>query len=599
MISATAPGWIDGARRSWRWMAVAMLAALAAAGLLPLVIDQATLEVGLLLGGCLVAAAGFLAGLVFGLWRAHQLGREFTDQTLALRALFDAMPVRVSIKDHHLRFVYVNAFQASFLGTSPECALGRTRSDLVADESDLAHELDEEVLRSGEAVTHFTERLAGADGDMREWLITKVPLFDRRGRVVAVGTISVDVSERNALARARDAAERRAAEVQAELATAIDSLDDGLMLIDRDRRVIAVNSVMRDLYPELAVLLVPGTPLEALAGASTQLGLFEPDGDQHAHNAAERADEFCARPLSRELALSDGRWLLVHNTPTATGGYCALRVDITRQKHIEFALQEAKEAAERANEAKSAFLANMSHELRTPLNAIIGFAEMIERGMFGPIGNARYTGYAGDIRHAGQHLLSIINDVLDLSKIEAGHFSLREGVCDVERVVGESLRVATGGRHDRTASVSTEIEPYLPMVVGDERALTQILINLLSNAFKFTPAEGHVTVRAQRGAAGGIEFEVADTGIGIAPQHIDTVLSPFGQVEGPLQRRHSGTGLGLPLARALTELHHGRLTLRSNLGQGTRVVVWLPSRRLLPELAEAPSLAREEAKPLF
>jgi PAS domain S-box-containing protein len=598
MITASAPGRLDGARRGWRWMAAAMVAALAVAASLPAMIDRAAFETGLILGGALLAAGGFLAGLLFGLWRAHQLGRAFTEQTLALRVLFDAMPARVDIKDHRLRFVYVNAFQATFLGTTPECALGRTHDAFVADDADLRDRIDAQVLRTGEPVTHFTERLAGADGDLREWLVTKVPLSDRRGRVVAVGTITVDVSERNALARARDAAERRAAEVQAELATAIDSLNDGLLLIDRDRRVVAVNSVMRDLYPEFAELLVPGTPLAAMAQARAQLGLFDcPNGG--ATCDAGGVDDFCTLTTSREVALADGRWLLVHNTPTRTGGYCALRVDITRQKQIEFALQEAKEAAERANEAKSAFLANMSHELRTPLNAIIGFAEMIERAMFGPVGNSRYSGYAGDIRHAGQHLLSIINDVLDLSKIEAGHFTLREGVCNAERIVAESLRVATGGREDRIAAWATEIEPYLPMLIGDERALTQILINLLSNAFKFTPSGGRVTLRVQRGAAGGIELEVADTGIGIAPEHITTVLSPFGQVEGPLQRRHNGTGLGLPLARALTELHHGRLTLRSVLGKGTRVVVWLPARRLLPAIAEAPAARHEGVKPLL
>jgi PAS domain S-box-containing protein len=598
MITATAPGRLDVARRNWRWMTVAILAAFAAAALLAWAVDRASFETGLVLGGGLLLAGGFLAGLLFGLWRAHQLDRAFAEQTLALRILFDAMPVRVNIKDHRLRFVYVNAFQASFLGTTPQGALGRTHDELVAEDADPGGGIDAQVLRTGEPATHFTERLAGADGDMREWLVTKMPLSDRRGRVVAVGTIAVDVSERNALARARDAAERRAAEVQAELASAIDSLNDGLLLIDRDRRVVAVNSVMRDLYPEFAELLVPGTPLAAMAQARAQLGLFDCPNDAPTCGAP-RVDDFCTGTAAREVSLADGRWLLVHNTPTRTGGYCALRVDITRQKQIEFALQEAKEAAERANEAKSAFLANMSHELRTPLNAIIGFAEMIERAMFGPVGNSRYAGYAGDIRHAGQHLLSIINDVLDLSKIEAGHFTLREGVCDVQRVVAEALRVATGGRQDRIAAWSTEIESYLPMLIGDERALSQILINLLSNAFKFTPAAGRVTLRVQRGAAGGIELEVADTGIGIASEHIDTVLSPFGQVEGPLQRRHSGTGLGLPLARALTELHHGRLTLRSALGKGTRVVVWLPARRLLPGIADAPAPRRDETKPLF
>ncbi len=538
----------------------------------------------LMLVGICCAGVGLAAGLALGFWRMHRASRVMADQALALRAVCDAMPVPVSIKDRDRRFVYANATQAAFLGDTPENILGCQLEALVGPGRD-GPKLDDEVLQTGRPLKRIAERLASADGTVNDWFITKVPLHDLRGRIVGIGTISVDVTERNVLARARDAAERRAAETQAELAGAIDGLSDGLLLLDKNKRLIAANSVMREIYPGLTGMLVPGTPIEDLARANLRTGLFPDAAGREEEWVQERMAEFCDHPVSHEVALSDGRWLLLHNTPTASGGYCALRVDITEQKRIELDLQQAKDAAERANDAKSAFLANMSHELRTPLNAVIGFAEIIERQMFGLVGNARYVSYAGDIRHAGQHLLSIINDVLDLSKVEAGHFTLNEAMCDVQQLIGEAVRVAIGVRGDAGPALQRELMPGLPLVKGDERALVQVLINLLSNAIKFTPPNGRVMISARRASDQGMLIEVQDTGAGIAPEHIETALSAFGQVEGPLQRRHSGTGLGLPLARALVELHQGRLILRSTLGQGTTVTIQLPATRLQPALA--------------
>ena len=535
-------------------------------------------------GGMCVGGIGFAAGSALSVWRARRVGRGVADQALALRALCDAMPVTVSIKDRDLRFVYANEAQAKFLGTEPGNVLGR-RLDILLGPGRDGPRLDEDVLRTGLPLKHVAERLASADGTISDWFITKVPLHDSRGRIVGIGTISVDITERNVLVRARDAAERRAAETQAELASAIDGLSDGLLLLDKDKRLVASNSAMRDIYPGLMGMLVPGTPIQELARANLRHGLFPEAAGREEEWVKERMAEFCDRPVSHEVELSDGRWLLLHNTPTASGGHCALRVDITEQKRIELDLQQAKDAAERANDAKSAFLANMSHELRTPLNAVIGFAEIIEREMFGTVGNARYVSYAGDIRHAGQHLLSIINDVLDLSKVEAGHFTLNEAICDVQQLIGEAVRVTTGVRGEAGPALQRDIMPGLPLLRGDERALVQVLINLLSNAIKFTPRDGWVLITARRALDDGMLIEVQDTGVGIASEHIETALSAFGQVEGPLQRRHSGTGLGLPLARALVELHQGRLTLRSALGQGTTVTIHLPAGRLQPALA--------------
>jgi len=262
-------------------------------------------------------------------------------------------------------------------------------------------------------------------------------------------------------------------------------------------------------------------------------------------------------------------------------GFRGVGSDITAAVQDAQVLREAKERAEVVNRAKSEFLANMSHELRTPLNAIMGFAEMINSRLLGPLAIERYVEYAGDIRESGQHLLSIIDDVLDLSKIEAGHIKLREHETKLDRIA-ESVRTLLGDRFERTGILfRVDLPAPAPRILVDERKIIQILLNLLSNAIKFTAPGGEVTLGAAVEADGGVSIHVRDTGIGIAAHDLETVLSPFGQVESAFRRTHHGTGLGLPLAKSLTELHGGTLSLKSAPGTGTTVTIWLPARRVL------------------
>jgi PAS domain S-box-containing protein len=250
--------------------------------------------------------------------------------------------------------------------------------------------------------------------------------------------------------------------------------------------------------------------------------------------------------------------------------------DATVRRHIENELRTARDLAESANQAKSQFLANMSHELRTPLNAIIGFSEVISSALFGPL-DARYRDYAQDINGSGHHLLRIINDLLDLSKIEAGRLELRDTPVPLAGIFETCRRMV----NDRAtaADVSLDFQPTDLEVKADELRLEQVLLNLVSNAVKFTPAGGSVTVSAALSAAGETEITVVDTGIGMAPEDIPRALQPFGQIDNSLSRPHGGTGLGLPLAQRLVELHGGRLTIDSQLGEGTTVSVILPSGR--------------------
>ncbi|MGH7015389.1 MAG: sensor histidine kinase [Stellaceae bacterium] len=243
------------------------------------------------------------------------------------------------------------------------------------------------------------------------------------------------------------------------------------------------------------------------------------------------------------------------------------------------ALQETKDEAERANQVKSRFLANMSHELRTPLNAIIGFSQIIKDNLMGP-GKPIYANYARDIFHAGEHLLEIINNILDISKIEAGKTELRDELVDPAKIVGDSMAAVRVQAATKHIGLAADVPPGTPFIRGDTVRLRQVLINLVSNAVKFTET-GQVRVSVAYDAATGLSFTVADTGIGMTPDEIAKALEPFGQVDNAISKKYAGTGLGLPLAKSLVALHGGRFEIISIKGVGTTVAVHLPAGRVV------------------
>jgi two-component system, cell cycle sensor histidine kinase PleC len=268
-------------------------------------------------------------------------------------------------------------------------------------------------------------------------------------------------------------------------------------------------------------------------------------------------------------------------------GQALIRAKVERDARQATDLQAAVQEAARARQAMSDFLAMMSHELRTPLNAIIGFSDLMQHEQFGPLGSPRYLEYAHDIHGAGSHLLALITDILDLSKAQAGRLEIRPEPISVAHVLAACLRLTAQRSHHAGIKVYPEIADNLPLLNADELKLKQMLLNLLTNAIKFTPAGGSINVGASM-IDSEMVIRVGDTGIGIAPEDIPVALAPFGRIDSPLARSTEGTGLGLPLVRVLTELHGGRLVLDSVVNQGTTVSLFFPPNRIIgAELKQA------------
>jgi two-component system cell cycle sensor histidine kinase PleC len=258
---------------------------------------------------------------------------------------------------------------------------------------------------------------------------------------------------------------------------------------------------------------------------------------------------------------------------------------------------EARRRAETANVAKSRFLATMSHELRTPLNAILGFSEVMKNEVFGQHANQTYRDYAGDIYTSGEHLLNLINELLDLSRIEAGRYELNEEALDLVHVVDDCRHLLKLRAQNRGITIAELYEPGMPLLWADERAIRQITLNLVSNAIKFTPQGGEIRLTVGWTDDGGQYVSVVDTGPGIPDDEIPVVMSSFGQGSLALKTAEQGAGLGLPIVKGLVDLHGGTFVLRSKLREGTEVVVTFPPSRVMDALPPVPQYAAEDEHP--
>jgi two-component system cell cycle sensor histidine kinase PleC len=451
-------------------------------------------------------------------------------------------------------------------------------------------------------------RMRHADGRWL-WLRARCELARQEGETgLHLIGIAVDISEQKNLVAKTTAADLR-------LRDAIETIPEAFVLWDADSRLVLCNSNFQELHclPDAAV--AAGTAYEAVVAAGKKPIIRTTIANEDGQKQGAR---------TFEAQLNDGRWMHISERRTKDGGYVSVGTDITKIKQHEQRLVEGekrriatindlrqsqqalerqtgeladlaekyaeeKTRAEEASQAKSKFLANMSHELRTPLNAIIGFSEIMESAMFGPLGAEKYSEYSRDIRESGQYLLDVINDILDMSKIEAGGIHLAPEVAELDRVLTDSLRVVWARANEKRLTLTSHVAPGIKLT-ADRRALKQIALNLLSNAVKFTPDGGAVTVRG-RMRGGMVTIAIEDNGIGIPKDALHKLGRPFEQVESQLTKRYQGSGLGLAIAKSLTELHGGTMRIRSVLGAGTMVVVRLPLKARNQEAASRPEAA--------
>jgi signal transduction histidine kinase/HAMP domain-containing protein len=426
--------------------------------------------------------------------------------------------------------------------------------------------LTRHIIRPLAAAANVADRIAGGEFE------TSIPQGGRDETGKLLRSMSVMQASIRAMMQ-RETDQRRSA--QSRLIDAIECSREGLILVDVEGTVVIANSQLSRFFPTVAPFIVAGANFNATL-ALMRLQLAQPgDLNEFAHARMARQPQD-GRPFEGEFRLTDGRWIRVSRSETHDGGYFLFLSDFTDIKEREEHYKEAKLEAEAASGSKSIFLANMSHELRTPLNAIIGFSEIMAGQIFGAIGNQRYLEYSGLILKSGRHLLDIITSVLDLAKSEAGKLDLRAEQVDLREIVDECAEMLRDECARAHQELVVELSPLPLTVIGEPAKLRQIVLNLLSNAIKFSEPGGTISIVAAPNEDGYIELAIADTGIGMSAAEIPIALAPFGQVESGLARRYEGTGLGLPLTRALVELHAGTMTIASAHGMGTTVTVSLP-----------------------
>ncbi|MGI6851580.1 PAS domain-containing sensor histidine kinase [Mesorhizobium sp. 1B3] len=431
------------------------------------------------------------------------------------------------------------------------------------------------------------------------WMRARAQVIDPEAPEIQLIGIAVDITEQRHLALRSEAADLR-------LRTAIESITESFVLWDSARRLVMCNTKYQQDNGLADRDVMPGVARDVVEARMAALV-----SERRLANGSRGVSAF-------ERQLGDGRWLQVTELNTRDGGTVSVGSDITALKQHQEKLVDSErrlmatihdlslarkaeeerarelselnrkymketERAEAANRAKSEFLANMSHELRTPLNAIIGFSELMDSALFGPLGAPKYEEYVKDIHSSGTYLLGVINDILDMSKIEAGQFSMDSEEIDLCPLIHETVRVISLQAAGKSITIETEIAETMRLY-ADRRAIKQIVINLLSNAVKFTGQGGRITVRA-RNVANAMMLSIEDTGCGIPRDALNKLGRPFEQVQNQFSKNHTGSGLGLAISRSLAELHGGALKIRSTEGVGTIVSVRIPARRPVKKAA--------------
>ena len=566
-----------------------------------------------LFGGILACLSlYFLTGLLRDVQRQRAQHKESV-KTLQLterrmRSIVENIPGAVTIKDSDARYVFINSYAASLLGVTADSVVGKSALEVVGPENIGADTFDNEVLNTGRSLQNLEDHWINPNGETRYTMASKSPLLDAQGNVDSIITIGFDVSKQRFAEAALQEREQRYQDLFNQTPVGVWDEDYSKVkdLVDalRRRGVGDLGGYFRS-NPDVFSRVVASIRLNdinpavvRMYGAEDRQQFFaefdplRPSMDGYYLRVITALTEGQQNvTLEHKISTRDGREVYVlttlHVVDDGTGSWTRVvstDEDITKFKVAERGLLEAKETAEWASRAKSEFLAHMSHELRTPMNAILGFTQMISAEIFGKLGSPKYLEYSKDINSAAQHLLDVINDILDISKIEAGEAILEETDVDPAELFITCLTMVKGRPDVGDTVLEYEVPPWAPCLLADRRFVSQILINLLTNAAKFTPDSGRVMMKLALRSDGGIDLIVEDTGPGIAPEDLAKVLEPFGQVRGSSHESHEGTGLGLTLSKRLSELHDADLSVASTLGKGTTVTVSFPPRRTIKDI---------------
>ncbi len=497
---------------------------------------------------------------------------QLDEREVLLRGIMDHAPLALSVKDTEGHYLMISKWYETELGIDNAALRGKTASDLYPPETaEPIRQMENEIIASGEV--RYLTRDISVQGKERAWYTTKFPIKNAAEQTTGLGSITIDITERkNAELALRDGEER--------IRRILENLAEG---------AIAINPLGVIEYANSATEAMFGYTAKELIGENVRMLMPEPD--HSAHNGYlsnyQKTGQKKVIGIRREvtgLRKSGETFPLdLSVTEMSIKGrtvFTATVRDMTARKKAERELLDAKLNAETASRVKTDFLANMSHELRTPLNAIIGFSDAIRSEVFGSLENEKHADYIDNIHDSGIHLLSLINDMLDVSVIEAGKLELEESLLNLEDTV-TSCSSMTQARAERgKVKIVERVAEDLPLLRADGRRLKQILLNVLSNAVKFTPEGGRVTVDAFVADDGSLEIDVIDTGIGMTEEDVIKAVTPFEQVSASSHHRSEGTGLGLPLTIGLVKAHGGTVDIESRLGEGTTVRIRLPKDRL-------------------
>ena len=510
----------------------------------------------------------YVVGIFQDITERRKAEQAFQESQEHYSNLVGSAPVGILVHQDN-RYVFANDEACRLLGAADSSrVIGRDFHDFIPEEYHGV--VDNMVSRryreqSDEVMEVRYRRLNGETFDV--WVTGRNVRF--KGRP-AIQVVFRDITEERRIRMALE-------ESEARLRALVDAMPSGIFFKDPDRVFVFANKAFAE--------FIDATPDDIVGKRSEE---FRPS-DVAVRAAMVDEDVLTSRKTRRDDWTRVGRGGTMRYFSNVkfpvTGldgrilGLGAIATDITESRRVERTLREAKNAAELANRAKSEFLANMSHELRTPLNSIIGFSQVMSQEMFGPLGTPKYREYAGDVLRSGHALLDLINDLLDISRIEIGGISLDEQWVNVLDLIRDSVRMVAARALAAGLKLDIEAAEDLPSLYADGRRVKQILLNLLSNAIKFTRSGGRVVLAAEADAENRIILTVSDTGIGIPADQLEKALSVFGQVQGAQTRNHEGAGLGLPLSKRMAELHDARLDLTSTPGAGTTVRVVFPPER--------------------